>query len=460
MKPLNALAAAVMTIVMAGAPLAARATDLLDVWHAASTHDPDVAISQAARGAGEARRAQASALWRPTVTLSGNAARMSANTGTTGANFSAPAFGQSNGVAFNTSINDGNASGWTLEARQPLISRERQAQSQQLDISADAADLEWQSSRQDLMLHTVQRYFDVILAQRKLDLLKRQHSAVGRAWAQAKDRFAIGDAPVTDTYEASARAESLRAQVLAADNELQLAQMALSDATGLVSPSLQMLSPAGSAVPEALPPLAHWLALAADGNPQLRMQLAKARVAQEETVKLGAAASAKLDLVAQAGAQRLSGSGDFGPASNTTRQAMIGVQLTIPLYTGGYRSARQAEALHLEDKALAEVDRTRQQINQQTRAAWLGLQAGSARIGALAESLKASRARLDATQLGRQVGDRTTLDLLNAESDASSAELALLQARVDLLLNQLRLQALAGQLDEARLEAVNTLLQR
>ncbi|MEO6973614.1 MAG: TolC family outer membrane protein [Rhodoferax sp.] len=459
MKRFNALAAVALGIVMAGAPPAALATDLLEVWHAASTHDPDVAVSQATRDAGDARRAQASALWRPTVTLSGNAARMSADSRTTGANFSTPAFGQSNGVDFNTSINNGNASGWTLEARQPLISRERQARSRQLEISANAADLEWQSDRQDLMLHTVQRYFDVVLAERKLELLRQQHGAVEKALTEAKDRFALGDAPVTDTYEASARAQSLRAQVLVADNDLQLAQTALSDATGLVSPSLQTLPPGANVVPAALPPLAQWLALASDSNPLLRMQQTKAQVAHEETVKLGAVASATLDLVAQAGQQHLNGVGDFGPASNTTRQSMIGVQLTIPLYTGGYRSARQQEAVHLEDKALAEVERSRQQISQQTRAAWLGLQAGGARISALAESVKASRARLDATQLGRQVGDRTTLDLLNAESDASSAELALLQAKVDVLLDQLRLQSLAGQLDEAQLEAVNTLLQ-
>ena len=78
----------------------------------------------------------------------------------------------------------------------------------------------------------------------------------------------------------------------------------------------------------------------------------------------------------------------------------------------------------------------------------------------MSESLKSTRARLAATRLGREVGDRTTLDLLNAENDAGATELALLQVRVDVLLNQLRLQALAGQLDESRLLPVNAQLQR
>ena len=78
---------------------------------------------------------------------------------------------------------------------------------------------------------------------------------------------------------------------------------------------------------------------------------------------------------------------------------------------------------------------------------------------ALAQAVTASRARLDATRLGRQVGDRTTLDLLNAENDVAGSELALLQARVGVLMDRLKLAALAGRLDEARLQSVSDSLQ-
>ena len=443
--------------------MSAGATDLLEVWQAASAHDPDVAISLAARQAGLARRAQSSALWRPSVRVEGGVAAMSANSETAGANFSAPGLGQSNGVAFNTSINNGTSTNLALSARLPLINVELSAQTRQLDIAADAAELEWQSAQQDLMLRTAQRYFDVILAGRRVDLLQQQQHAVDQALVEAQDRFALGDAPVTDTHEASARAQALQAQLLGAQSELQIAQTALADATGLVSPSLQTLqtlSAHGVVDSANLAPLVQWQMEALDKNPLLRMQRANAQAAHEQARKFSAAAATTLDLVAQAGQQRLNGNGDFGAASNNTRQQMIGVQLSIPIYTGGYRSARQEEALRLEDKALAEVERTRQQISQQTQAAWLGLRTGSARILALAESLKATRPRLDATRLGRQVGDRTTMDLLNAENDTSSSELALLQARIDVLLNQLRLHALAGQLDESRLLPVNAQLLR
>ncbi len=455
MKQRHLLAAAALSL----CALSAQATDLVQAWQAALQHDPQAAVADAARAAGETRRAQGASLWRPTVMLSAGAGRMGAASATSGAQFAAPGFGQSSGVSFDTSVNNGNSTRWAVTARQPLYNPERSAQRQQLEIGAESASLQWHAAQQDLMLRTTQRYFDVVLAERKLALLVQQQAAVDRAFQEAKDRFELGDAPVTDTHEASARARGLQAQVLAAQSELELAQTILADATGLSPDALQVLAPAGEVAPRDLQPLVHWLTLAQDNNPQLRMQRANADSAEQEVRKHTAQAAPTLDLVAQAGRDRLSGSGDFGAASNTGRQQMIGLQLNVPLYSGGMRSAKLDEALRLQDKAHAEVDQASQQTRQQTRAAWLGLQTGQARLTALSEAVMASQARLDATRLGRQVGDRTTLDLLNAENDASAANLALLQARIEVLQNRLRLQAVVGQLDATQLQAVNALLQ-
>ena len=75
---------------------------------------------------------------------------------------------------------------------------------------------------------------------------------------------------------------------------------------------------------------------------------------------------------------------------SATEPVLYRIRRAVPLYTGGYRSARQEEALHLLDKAHADSDRTRQQIALQTRAVWLGLTVGTGRIGALSEALRAS----------------------------------------------------------------------
>ncbi len=444
---------------LAGVAAPAAATDLVDAWRAAQEHDLDFATSRAAQQSGEARRSQAGALWRPTVSLSGTAGVAGSDTAVNGAQFTAPGLGGSDGVAFNTSVNRGTLGRWTLSASLPLISRERDAQGKQLVLSADVADLEWQEAQQTLMLTTAQRYFDVVLAADALRVLRQQQVAVISALTETQDRFRLGDVPVTDTFEATARVEAITAQGLALETDLQLKQAAFTDATGLQANTVQWMAPGPATTPVSNQALAFWVAESEARNFALRIQLVALEVAKQEAAKFSGALSPSLDLVAQVGRERLSGSGDFGNASNRSGNRMIGLQLSVPLYTGGMHSAREQEALRGIDKVRAQSDRTRQQVVQQTRAAWLGLTVGVGRIAALSQALVSTRSRLDATRLGRQVGDRTTLDLLNAENDAASAELTLMQARVEFLMNRLRLAAAAGRLDEAWLHLVNASLQ-
>ncbi len=439
---------------------AAGAANLLQAWQSAQQHDDEFAGAQAAYEAGTTHRSQARSLWMPSVALTAGAGRMSSDTSMSGAQFSAPGFGQSSGVAFDTSVTNGSMTRYTLSAKQPLISRERLAQSRQLSLSAEVADAEWQNAKQSLMLRVAERYFDVIQAEATVHSLLQQQAAVDRALGEARDRFKLGDAPVTDTHEAAARAETVKAQVMAAQTDLQLKQNAFSDLTGMSAQQLAALRPDVDLARPGIAGLDSWIADASLNNPQLQMQAKSQAVAKEEVAKHGALGAPSLDLVAQVGRDRLHGSGDFGNAENDARNKMIGVQLTIPLFTGGYRSARHEEAVHLADKARADGEHLRKQVAQQVRAAWLGISVGAGRIAALEQALKSSRARLDATRLGRSVGDRTTLDLLNAENDATSAELALLQARSALALDRLRLSALAGRLDESALQSINAMLQQ
>jgi outer membrane protein len=444
---------------LSGAALPALATDLIEAWRAAQQRDLDYAASRAAREAGATRRQQADALWRPTVVLSGTAGVGASDTSARGAQFSTPGLGTSGNVAFDTSINRGTLGRWGVAASLPLYNRERDAQGRQLGLSADMADLAWEDAQQTLMLTTAQRYFDLVLANESLRVARRQQVAIGHALDETKDRFRLGDVPVTDTHEAAARHESIAAQVLALEADLQLKQAVFADATGLAPREDQLLAPTKLAARLDERALLEWLADATAHNPQLRMQFRAVDIAREEAAKSRGALAPSVDLVAQAGRDRLSGNGDFGSASNSASNRMIGLQLSVPLYTGGMRDAREQEALRGIEKAQAQADRTRQQVEQQTRAAWLGLTVGNSRIAALAQGLDSSRARLDGTRLGRQVGDRTTLDLLNAENDAANAELTLLQARIERLMNRLRLAAAAGKLDEVSLQSVNALLQ-
>ena len=439
-----------------GAP-AAWATDLLQAWQAAQQNDRELAVARAAQATAQPRRDQAAALWRPGVAFNASAGVATGESEMRGAQFSAPGMGTSGGVNFGTSVTGGTATRWALQASQPLYHPQRRAQQQQLGLQADMADLEWQAAQQALMLRTAQRYFDVALAQEALRVLDQQHQAVQKAATEAQDRFDIGSAPVTDTHEARARLAALRAQRLAAQTDLDLKRRALADSTGLAPAALTVRLPAASA-PPALRALDAWQQEAEAANPAIRLQQLAADIARAEAEKQRRSAAPTVELVAQAVQERLHGSGDYGSARNKNLNALVGVQVNVPLYTGGYRAAREEEALRLQDKAQAQVQSTREQVAQQVHGAWLGLNLGAERVQALTDALTASEARRDATQTGHEVGHRTLLDLLNAENDTAAARLALAQARASLLLDRLRLAQLAGRLDEDTLRTANQAL--
>jgi outer membrane protein len=384
---------------------------------------------------------------------------MSAETRTTGAQFAVGGQPPMPG-SFATSASAAMSTRWSLQAKQALYSPERQAQQAQLQQAAGVAEWRADLAHQQFMLLTVQRYFQVLLAERQQQVLKNQLAAVERSLTEARDRFAIGDLPVTDTHEAAARASGLQAQWLAADSELQMARQVLAESTRLPTEALKPQAPKAAEPVTASPALDQVLTQVREANTGLRLKKAQWDVARQEVKKHQARGGITLDLVAQAGRDRLSGDGDFGPAGNTQSQQMLGLSLNVPLYTGGYRSAKLQEAVSAQAQAEAEYELAVQQTQQQARSVWLALQTGPARLSALQAAWKASTARLDATRLGRQVGDRTTLDLLQAQNDAAQSELVLLRAQTDLLQTRLQLDALTGSLSVNSLQPINAQLAR
>ena len=436
----------------------AYSTDLMAAWQAAQSHDPEFAAAQANYEASMTHRDQARGMWLPTVSLTAGAGIQNTSTETTGAQFSAPGFHQTTGVAFDTSIRNGNAEQYALEARQPILNRTLLSQSRQLDLSSDMAEIQWKAARQQLAVRVAERYFDVLVAEENLRLLRQQQTAVDFAMNEANDRFKLGSIPVTDTYEALASSETIKAQIMAAEMDVQIKQSMFSDLTGIGSSDLASMNLTPDEVHIALPSIDNCIRSAVLNNPNLLIQEKKLAVAQEEAEKHRTLSSPSLDLVATIGADRLHGNGDYGNAENNVNNRMIGIQLTVPLFTGGIRSAKYAEAVHLIDKSKSDGEFLRQQIAMQIRTAWLGITVGESRVAALVQARKASLARLDATRLGHSEGDRTTLDLLSAENDATSSELGVLQAQIAVQLNRLKLAQLSGNLDEAALSAINNLL--
>lgn len=431
----------------------AGAASLWDVWQAARQHDPAAAIAQAAQAVGVARGEQARVLWRPQAQAQLSAGAMGASSTVRGASFSAPGMAPATGVAFATQADPGAGLRWSVGARLPLVSPQRSAQQRALEAAAALAGSQAASTWQGLDLQLAQRYFDAVMADQALALLQRQHRAAERALQEAQDRFRLGDNPVTDVHEAQAHVRGLAAQVLDARIQRDSARQALADTTGRAEGWAVLDSPVAVEQLPALPPLAQWLAQVEARHPGLRQQQQAVALARAQAAEAARGSGVALDLVAQASREHLSGSGRYSAASASASQQMLGLQLTVPLSTGGLQPARERELLALADQAEAEYQRQRQQVLREARQGWQQLDTAAARTAALQAAAEASHARRDATELGRQVGDRTTLEVLLAQNDEAAAQLALLQWRARAALLRLQVLALGDALDDAALRA-------
>lgn len=442
------------TLAALALPAAAGAHDLLTVWRAAAAHDRGFAVARAEHDASQALRAQAGALWRPQVTMNLEGGLGTQETAMRGARFSAPGLGQVDDARFATSVAPGLATRVAIVGQQPLVNAARRARQAQLNLGADMGDTAWHNEHSALMLATAERYFALALAEKRVRVTARQAAALARMRAEAHERYRIGSSPITDTHEADAALAGIRAQQQAAALAASVQREVLAGSTGLVEPSARL--PASPPGPVAGLPA--WLEAADAGNPRLRLLAQAVEAAGQKLHEQRVAGRPTLDVAAQARHERIGGHGDFGSARTRSVDGMVGVQLSIPLWTGGMLAAKEREAAGQLARAQAELELARETVRQQVYAAWLGLQAGAARVTALDDALAASAARLDATRLGREVGDRTTLDVLGAENAHAEAELALAQARSEQALDRLRLAALADQLDEALLAHIDATL--
>ena len=435
-----------------------NATSLIEVWREAQNRDPEFIASRYEQMAGEKRRDQGTSLWLPSVNLTALTGSMSLNTSTTGAQFYAPGMGTINGANFNTSINNGFVNRYAIGATQSVYNRERLAQSRQLNYSADASDLGAQVANQNLILLVAERYLDVLSAQEALRLMNKQVLAIENTRQQIEKRFKLGDASQTDMQEANERLDTIKVRALDAKNNLVVKQLALQDLFG--GPvNMDKLKINLNLAQMKLPGLDTYVGKLKSQNIQLQMLSVQEKAAKEEAAKYEAIASPKLDAIAQSSKDNLNGSGNFGAASNTiTNNYLVGLQLSIPLYTGGYRTAKHEESLLMVEKTKAEYNKAEQNLERTMRSVWQSLNSAKEKLTALSNAQKTGEARLQSTRLGYSNGSRTTMELLGAENDLIANEYAFYMEKVNYLLNRLRLAALSGEISEQDLSQVNAYL--
>jgi outer membrane protein len=283
-------------------------------------------------------------------------------------------------------------------------------------------------------------------------------AAISEQLASAKRNFEVGTATITDTREAQARFDRASAQEIAAENDLVTRRIALDQLVGRSS-----VQPKPLVAPVTLPALTPehvdtWVQQAEAQHPAIRRAQVALEVARLETAKARAAALPTVDAVASVSRARGAIGGTFGAAEGTNSSASIGVQLNLPLYTGGSIQNRVKETLVLEERSREDLDAARRAVTQATRQAFYSLQSQAAQVRALEAAESSSQLALEATQLGYRVGVRVNLDVLNAQTQLYQTRRDLARARYDVLVGNLRLRQAAGQVSAADVASIDRLL--
>lgn len=440
------------------ATLAHAETDLLGAAQAALAHDPVYAAAVAQSQADATKRKQARAGYLPQVYATGNVRYGTVDQETTGARFSGGGFGASNGIAFDTRANAATGAGWAVTIKENLYSAAKSVDARQLNDAADAGAASLRLARQTLLIQVAQSYFAVLAAQDDLAALRSMRDAALEARNIAQGRFDTGDAAITDVQDAQARADLAQAQMLAAQTALDLRHAELADLTGGVDAALRPL--AGSAEVKALSAgdFADWQARAMTGNPLIELRRLGWDSARAETSRYRPGAGTTVDAFASYIGDRVNGAGYGGMSSMRSNSAVVGIMVTIPLYTGGLRSAKAEENAALLNRAGLDENAARVAVAREVRQAFLGMQSAQAQVGALTQALQSAELQLDANRTGFETGDRPSIDVLNAAQALAGTRRDLAAARYQVLLDRLRLAAAAGELDEQALARINALL--
>jgi outer membrane protein len=413
---------------------------LLQSWREALASDPSYA---AARFQLEATRekvpqARASA-WLPSVNGNANLTYndSSSRTSTT------------------TTDSERTSSGYGLSLTQPLWRPQSLQSLEQAKLGVVAAETQFNSARQDLAVRVAQAYFDVLVAQDTLEVIRAQKKAVSEQLASAKRNFEVGTSTITDTNEAQARYDLVISQEIAAENDLQVKRTGLQQITG--KPPLDLLPLRRNvALPAPVPAQQNeWVTTAETNNYAVRIAQTNAEIAQRETSKAKAGHLPSVDLVASHNQTRKPQTGVERNSSNS-----VGVQLTVPIFAGFATQARVRETLALEQQASQSLEAARRTAAQSARQSFTGVTSGLAQVRALEAAEVSSQTSLDSTLLGYRVGVRVNVDVLNAQQQLFQTRRDLSKARYDTLLASLRLKAATGALEEPDLQAIDALLVR
>jgi outer membrane protein len=448
-----------LALIMAGlfvAP-AVHAMDLLQTYRDALSSDPVYASARASRDAGLEALPQARAGLLPLITAVGNTQDNRYLTAYSG---DASAL-QAEGVS-PLAQQYGNNWGYTITLTQPLFNFQAWTNYKEGGFKAAQAEATFGQVAQDLVVRVAQAYFDVLASQDSLTFIRSQKAAISEQLAQAKRNFEVGTSTIVDTHEAQSRYDLAVSQEIAAESDLEIKRQTLRQIIGNFPRELAPLRAGVTLNPPEPASMDRWVVAAESTNLSVQSQMAGVEVAANEINRNRAGHLPVVSLVANDGRQTtgIGVVGVPGAPSTDVYFKQIGVQVNIPIFSGGLVNSQVKQALALRDKARQDLENARRVAALNARQSYLGVTNGIAQVKALEAALVSSQSSLDSNKLGYDVGVRINIDVLNAQQQLYQTKRDLSKAIYDTIMAGLKLRNAAGTLSDADVQQVNAMLEK
>ncbi len=314
-----------------------------------------------------------------------------------------------------------------------------------------AANESLRNTEQNILFNAAAAYVDVLRDRQIAVLHGRNLEFLGEQVRAASSRFEVGEGTRTDVAQAQAQQAAAVAQLSAARAQVLASEAAYLQLVGDRPGRLEPAAPVAKLLPAGIDAA---LGVALAEHPAIKATL---HLVDAASFQVKSAEGSLLPQVsAQAGVTHsyrdtVSGLPGVGASDGRSDSASIGLNLTIPIYQGGRASAQVRQSKESLGQARIEVDVARDQVRAAVTAAWTQYVAAREVVAAGRELVSAAQLALDGVIEERNVGQRTTLDVLNAQADVITAQINLASAERDVVAASYAILSAMGRLSPQRL---------
>lgn len=341
-----------------------------------------------------------------------------------------------------------------VQLTQPIFSLEAFARWRQGIAQADFSQSKFIYNTQDLLIRVLQTYTDLLFSMDQLQFQTAERDAFYEQWNVAKRLNKGGEASITDMLEAEAAYQVADAKVVDAKDAVENARRKFNSITGEAiddAAKINKLSGNFRYLNLSSMKFEDWKERALNTNAELKAAQNNMEIAKQEYRKNHAGHYPVVNLV---GALTTQQSNTVTSINNTTNQSYLGVQINLPIFSGGEINARSSQALANYEKSQADYDVTKDKVITELRKQYDLVVSGKQKVQALSSALESATQLVKAMRKSVMAGERINVDVLLAEKGLFNTRRDLAQTKYNYLVAYLKLNQLGGSLEVEDFEKI------